>query len=177
MRCVDVAALFAAAILRRNPDSIVIPFDTCAYDVRVDPGDTILSLSERLARYGGGGTDCSIPLREANTKYGQRPFAGCVLVSDNESWVYRSRALAYGGRGTTGVMTEWQTFVANQQRLGVKSPKLVCIDIQPYGSTQAPERADILNIGGFSDAVFNVVASYLGDDAGRFVAEVESIEL
>jgi len=25
--------------------------------------------------------------------------------------------------------------------------------------------------------VFNVVASYLGDDAGRFVAEVESIEL
>ena len=27
MRCVDVAALFAAAILRRNPDSVVIPFD------------------------------------------------------------------------------------------------------------------------------------------------------
>jgi 60 kDa SS-A/Ro ribonucleoprotein len=69
MRCVDVAALFAAAILRRNPDSVVIPFDTRAYDVRVDPGDTILSLSERLAKYGGGGTDCSIPLREANTKY------------------------------------------------------------------------------------------------------------
>src|SRR5210317_1247535 len=38
MRCVDVAALFAAAILRRNPDSVVIPFDTRAYGVRVDPG-------------------------------------------------------------------------------------------------------------------------------------------
>jgi len=34
-----------------------------------------------------------------------------------------------------------------------------------------------LNIGGFSDAVFNVVASYLSNDAGRFVAEVESVEL
>jgi 60 kDa SS-A/Ro ribonucleoprotein len=90
---------------------------------------------------------------------------------------YRNRAFAYGARGATGVMAEWQTFVKNQQRLGVKSPKLVCIGIQPYGSTQAPERADILNIGGFSDAVFNVVASYLSDDAGRFVAEVESIEL
>jgi 60 kDa SS-A/Ro ribonucleoprotein len=177
MRCVDVAALFAAAILRRNPDSVVIPFDTRAYDVRVDPGDTILSLSERLAKYGGGGTDCSIPLREANTKYGKRPFAGCVLVSDNESWVYRNRAFAYGRRGATGVMDEWQTFVANQKRLGTDASKLVCIDIQAYGSTQVPERDDILNIGGFSDAVFNVVASYLGDDAGRFVAEVEAIEL
>ena len=74
-------------------------------------------------------------------------------------------------------MDEWQTFVTNQKRLGVSSPKLVCIDIQAYGSTQAPERADILNIGNFSDAVFNLVASYLSDDAGRFVAEVESIEL
>ena len=71
MRCVDVAALFAAAILRRNPDSVVVPFDTQAYDVRIDPSDSILSLSERLAKYGGGGTDCSIPLRAANTKYQQ----------------------------------------------------------------------------------------------------------
>ncbi len=45
---------------------------------------------------------------------------------------------------------------------------------RPHGSTQAPEHADILC---FSDAVSDVVASYLGDDAGRFFAEVESIEL
>jgi len=171
MRCVDVAALFAAAILRRNPDSVVVPFDTAAYEAKVDPQDTILSLAERLAKYGGGGTDCSLPLAQANGKYAKRRFAGCVLVSDNESWV------GAGRYGSTGVMTEWQKFVANQRRLGVVSPKLVCIDIQPYGSTQAPERADILNIGGFSDAVFQVVASYLADDAARFVAEVESIEL
>ncbi|WP_417388093.1 vWA domain-containing protein [Gimesia sp.] len=171
MRCVDAAALFAAAILRRNPDSVVIPFDTRAYDVRVDPADSILSLSERLAKYGGGGTDCSIPLREANARLKQRAFAGCVLVSDNQSWV------GAGRYGSTGVMTEWQTFAQNQRRLGVTDPRLVCIDIQPYGSSQAPERDDILNIGGFSDAVFNVVTSFLGNSASRFVAEVESIEV
>ena len=96
-----------------------------------------------------------------------------VLI-ENESWV------GAGRYGSTGVMTQWQAFVKNQLRLGgheIAPPKLVCIDIQPYGSTQAPERSDILNVGGFSDAVFNVVASYLSGDAGRFVAEVESIEL
>jgi len=31
-------------------------------------------------------------------------------------------------------------------------------DLQPYTTTQAPDRSDILNVGGFSDAVFNVAA-------------------
>jgi len=180
MRCVDVAALFAAAILRRNPDSVVIPFDTRAYDVRIDPSDSILSLSERLAKFGGGGTDCSVPLREANKRHRNRRFAGVVLVSDNESWIYKNRPWSYGSSGASGVMAEWQTFVKNQMRLGghdVAAPKLVCIDIQPYGTTQAPEREDILNIGGFSDAVFKVVSAFLSNDAGRFVTDVESIEL
>ena len=125
MRCVDVAALFAAAILRRNPESVVVPFDTAAYEAKVDPQggraaatavlphraeidrdiaetepmatpDTILSLAERLAKYGGGGTDCSLPLVQANGKYAKRRFAGVVLVSDNESWVYAGRVFASG---------------------------------------------------------------------------------
>jgi 60 kDa SS-A/Ro ribonucleoprotein len=177
MRCVDVAALFAAAILRRNPDSVVVPFDTQAYQVRLDPNDSILSLAERLAKYGGGGTDCSLPLREANTRLRERQFVGAVLVSDTESWVYKGRAHSYGSHGSTGVMTEWQQFVQNQQRLGGAKPKLICIDLQPATTTQAPDRDDILNVGGFSDAVFSVVASFLDDNANRFVTEVEWIEL
>ena len=41
----------------------MVPFDT-RDDVRGDSSDTILSLSERLAKYGGGGTDCTIRLRK-----------------------------------------------------------------------------------------------------------------
>lgn len=174
MRCVDVAALFAAAILRRNPDSVVIPFDTSAYEAKMDPTDSVLSLAERLAKYGGGGTNCSLPLAAANTRYHNRRFAGCVLVSDQESWV------GTGRHGSTAVMTEWQAFVGNQVRLherGWAGPKLVCIDLQPYTTTQAPDRSDILNVGGFSDAVFSVVAAFLNEDAGRFVAEVEAVAL
>jgi 60 kDa SS-A/Ro ribonucleoprotein len=87
------------------------------------------------------------------------------------------RAHAYGSHGSTGVMTEWQQFVQNQQRLGGTKPKLICIDLQPVTTTQAPDRDDILNVGGFSDAVFSVVASFLDGGANRFVTEVEWIEL
>jgi 60 kDa SS-A/Ro ribonucleoprotein len=174
MRCVDVAALFAAAILRRNPDSLIVPFDTEAYPTNLDPGDTILSLAERLAKYGGGGTNCALPLAYANQAHRERKFAGCVLVSDQESWIGTGRA------NSTGLMTAWQEFVKNQVRLHGKSyagPKLVCLDLQPYTTTQAPERSDILNVGGFSDAVFSVVAAFLAGDATRFVGEVESMTL
>ncbi|MBU6172628.1 MAG: TROVE domain-containing protein [Planctomycetes bacterium] len=179
MRCIDVAALFAAAILRRNPDSVVIPFDTSAYDAKIDPNDSILSIAERLAKYGGGGTDCSLPLVAANQRYADRKFTGIVLISDNESWV------GTGRHGSTGVMTAWEAFVANQRKLGVRgealpagaSPKLVCIDLQPYQTVQACERTDIMNIGGFSDSVFNVIRAFLADSNSRFVAEVEAIEL
>jgi 60 kDa SS-A/Ro ribonucleoprotein len=173
VRCVDVAALFAAALVRRNPGSVVIPFDTAAYRAEVGAGERILDLAGRLARYGGGGTNCALPLAEANRTYRDRRFAGCVLVSDMESWVGTGRG------GATGVMAEWQTFVARQKHLhgGGAGPKLVCIDLQAYTTSQGPERDDVLNVGGFSDAVFQVVASFLADEPSRFVSEVEAMEL
>ncbi len=112
---------------------MVIPFDTAAYEAKVDPTDSVLSLAERLAKYGGGGTNCSLPLAAANARYANRRFAGCVLVSDQESWV------GAGRNGSTAVMTEWQAFVRNQVRLhgkGFAGPKLVCIDLQPYTTTR-----------------------------------------
>ena len=57
------------------------------------------------------------------------------------------------------------------------SSKLVNFDLQPYQTVQACERADIMNIGGFSDSVFNVISAFLADNDQRFVAEVEAIEL
>lgn len=179
MRCVDVAALFAAAILRRNPESVVIPFDQSAYRVKLDPSDSILSLAARLASYGGGGTDCSLPIVTANRDYSKQKFAGIVLVSDSESWIYKGCPWFYGASGSTGVVEQWNKFVKNQQRLQGESarPKLICMNLQPYATTQAPERPDVLNIGGFSDAVFEVVSSFLFDDASRFVNEIEAISI
>lgn len=68
----------------------------------------------------------------------------------------------------------------NQVRLQgrrLAGPKLICIDLQPSATTQAPDRSGILNVGGFNDAVFDVIATFLTGDAGRFVAEVEAVNL
>jgi 60 kDa SS-A/Ro ribonucleoprotein len=72
-----------------------------------------------------------------------------IFVSDNESWVD-----AGGGRGTP-TMTEWNFF---KQQSGRSSG---CIDVQPDGTVQAVEREDILNVGGFSDQVFDVISEFV----------------
>ncbi len=100
-----------------------------------------------LAALGGGGTNCSAPLAELNRRGGKGALV--VYVSDNQSWID-----VRAGRGTA-VMQEWSRFQA-------RSPdaRLVCIDVQPYGATQAVDRDDVLNVGGFSDQVFEVIAEF-----------------
>lgn len=175
MRCIDVAAMFGAAVLRRNPDSVIVPFDDKAHVLKVDPGDTILSIADRLARYGGGGTQCAIPLMVGNGL--QRSFGGAVIISDNQSWIGQQPqrnsyyASVYGSQYTP-TMQAWQQF-----RLKNRGAKLCCIDLQPHSTVQAPESADILNVGGWSDQVFNVVHGFVCGDGTTFVREVEATEL
>ncbi|MEM6972923.1 MAG: TROVE domain-containing protein [Pseudomonadota bacterium] len=166
VRCVDVAALVAAAVMRRNPEAEVLPFENRVVDVRLEPRDTIQTNAERLAGIGGGGTNCSAPLAKLAAR-GQAPDL-VIIVSDNQSWVD-----ARAGRGT-GVMVEWETLKQRNPKA-----KLVCIDIAPYGTTQAKERDDVLNVGGFSDAVFEQIARFAAGEMGpaHWVGEIEKVRL
>ena len=85
----------------------------------------------------------------------------------NQSWMDARH-------GETATLREWERF---RQR----NPKarLVCLDMQPYASSQAPERDDILNIGGFSDWVFQIVAAFAAGQlqAGHWVGEISATAL
>jgi 60 kDa SS-A/Ro ribonucleoprotein len=52
---------------------------------------------------------------------------------------------------------------------------LVCIDLVPNTTTQAIEREDILNIGGFSDVVFDLIADFAAgaDGSSHWIREIE----
>lgn len=171
VRCIDVAALMTATILRKNPTAEVIPFESNVVKIALNPRDSIMTNANKLASLPCGGTNCSAPLRELN-RYGSKGDV-LIYVSDNESWIDSPNHGMFGGSGTE-TMKQWNEFKSRNA-----DAKLVCIDIQPYAHTQAKERADILNVGGFSDQVFNLVSEFANGnlDAGHWVGVIEKVEI
>ena len=164
VRCIDVAALVAAAMLRSNRDARVLPFEEKVVKLKLDANARLAVNAAKLAAVGGGGTNVSAPLAMLNAERALVDLV--VIVSDNESWVDASRS------GSTATMAEWD-------KLKRRNPaaKLVCIDIQPYGTTQARDRADILNVGGFSDAVFDTIARSVSDETRNWVEIIKEVEV
>ncbi len=173
-----VAGLVASALLRTNPKTVIIPFDGTAHEVRFNPRDSVMTNAEILGKWQGGSTNLSAPLNLLNAK----GLTGdlIVYVSDNQSWVDSNDSYggAFYGRsassGPTGTMQAWEHFKR-------KSPnaKMVCIDISPHTSTQAKERDDIFNVGGFSDSVFNFLGAVAKGQAskGFWVDQIKQVEL
>ncbi|KMJ36195.1 RNA-binding protein [Salmonella enterica subsp. enterica serovar Typhimurium] len=210
IRCVDVAGLIAAAVLRNHPQARVLPFECDVVDVRLDARQSVMHNAQKLAAVGGGGTNCSAPLRRLLNERARVDLV--IMVSDNESWVDKSR------HGSTATMECWTNCSAPLRRLlnerarvdlvimvsdneswvdksrhgstatmecwielKKRNPqaRLVCIDLLPYGTTQAAERSDILNVGGFSDEVFTVIDNFVNGHYGsaHWLEEIEAVTL
>jgi 60 kDa SS-A/Ro ribonucleoprotein len=165
-RCIDVAALVAAAVVRKNQRAEVLPFEHGVVKVQLNSRDSVMTNASKLAAIGGGGTNCSAPLKKLNSRQASGDLV--IFISDYESWVD-----ACGGVGT-GMMREWNVF---QQRN--PNARLVCIDVQPYMTFQATKREDILNVGGFSDQVFDVVSQFAGGKlkGDHWIDAIESVAL
>ncbi|WP_428246474.1 RNA-binding protein [Ferrovibrio sp.] len=164
VRCIDVAALVAAALMRGNTTARVLPFEQDVVNVMLDPYASVAVNARKLAAIGGGGTNVSAPLARLNLGWGKVDLV--VIVSDNQSWVDATRS------GATQTMREWDRLKRRN-----RNAKLVCIDLQPYGTTQASGRPDILNVGGFSDAVFETIARFARGETRNWVEEVKQTEV
>lgn len=179
MQRVDVAALIACSILRKNKNAEILLFNTNVITENgvpmvVDPKDTVLSNATRISKIAKGGTACSAPLKMLNEqgKHGDL----IVYVSDDQSWAESMNIDRFGRRqaGKTALQSEWETW-----KMRNPQAKMVCIDIAPYTTTQAQERPDTMNIGGFSDTVFELVGSFADGsmNADHLVGIIESIDL
>ena len=166
VRCIDVAGLVAAAMLRSNPETIVLPFENEVVDIRLNGRDSVMTNAKRLANIGGGGTNCSAPLAWLVKQ--KTPVDVVIFVSDNQSWMDNR------GHGASETMRQWATIKQRNPQA-----KLVCIDIQPFANSHAAERDDILNIGGFSDEVFKLVGLFANNElaAGHWVEMIKQVAL
>jgi len=163
--CVEVAGLVASAVIRKNPSAEVWTFSHDANKVTLNPRDTVLTNTEKLAK-AGGGTNISAPLVKLNAL--KAKGTAVIYVSDNESWLDNNY---YG----TGLMEEWGKFEKRNP-----NSKLICIDLLARNNSQVKERKNILQVGGFSDQVFDVVASFIKHGSGsnnHWVSEIEKISI
>lgn len=169
VRCIDIAALVAAAFLRQNRDAEVLPFENNVLRVKLNPRDSVMTNAQKLASLPCGGTNCSAVLIDLNARKVQADLV--IYVSDNESWID-----THGSRSglATMTMSQWNIFKQRNPKA-----RLVCLDIQPYSTTQAQEREDILNIGGFSDSVFSLIAAFASGElsSAHWVGEIEKTPL
>jgi 60 kDa SS-A/Ro ribonucleoprotein len=174
VRCVDIAGLVAASLMRRSEGVEVIPFsdDVVKMPRPLNARDSVMTNAQYLASLPSGGTACSAPLRRLNQKKAKGDLV--IYVSDNQSWV--DFGMTSNGRGTRGtaMAEEWETFQARNS-----NAKLVLIDIQPYATTQVGDRSDVLNVGGFSDAVFELVSLFAKSEleGAHFVRAIKNVTL
>lgn len=176
VHAVHVAGLVAACLLRRNPQAQILPFEGTVREVKVNPNASILENARVLASLQGGATHCEAPLQLLNSRNAKMDVG--VYVSDYESnigSVTTSASYGYFAGHERGSRT-----LVEFDKLKQRCPeaKLVCIDTAPHGTVQAPNRGDILNVGGFSDKVFDVVGTFLkGGSETEWLDTIEKIEI
>jgi len=152
VNCNNVASLMASCILRKAQDCTVYRFDSRAELLSLNPRDSIMTNTTKIGT-NGGSTDCGCVLNVLNAKGAMGDVV--VILSDNESWSNQ-----YYQSESTNLMREWVKFKQRNPKA-----KLVCVDLAASATAQAPsEQKDVLNVGGFSDNVFEVVASFLRGD-------------
>lgn len=170
--CVQAGALFAATFAKVNSDidTKIVLFENSAKEAKLNLKDSLATIATSISTPGGG-TNCTAAM-ELIKKDGitKNDRIAIIFFSDNMSWLEYQ-----GGRnwaGSTGMASTWLDI-----KRRTKEAKLVLVDVQPYTTTQAQTDKDVLNVGGFSDSVFDVVYNFLNNGNANWVDVINSVQL
>lgn len=176
-RCVDVAALINVSIRHRNPGrAMTLLFDdrcTTARERGIVLNDSVVDNAAAICARAGGGTSTETVLIRLNQTKPEltENISLIVITSDNETW---SKAFHGWQRSYPIMMDQWRLFKKRHPKA-----KLVLIDLTPGNHTQVPNEDGVLNIGGFSDTIFDLIQLFVNDQLGpdRWVGEINKVEL
>lgn len=170
-RVIDVASLFAASIMRKNRNCELLAFSNVLHSVHLNPRDSVLTNAELLARLPAGGTNCSLPIAYLNSTKAEAD--AIIMVSDYESWIDTPIMPGKYSDGTK-MHEEWMAFKKRN-----RNAKFICMDLTPRDNSQVKDRPDILQVGGFSDQVFGVIAGFMDGTSSPdyWVSKIQEIDL
>jgi 60 kDa SS-A/Ro ribonucleoprotein len=149
--CKNVASLIAASMLRNSDSVDVLRFTTTSERIKLNPDNSVFENTKTIGSISGG-TAVSSPVRQLNDEKALADLV--IIVSDNESWADRAGYYNQEQSGSS-LMGEWKKFKDRNP-----NAKLICIDLAANNHTQAISAKDRLNIGSFSDNVYNVIHSF-----------------
>lgn len=172
--CVQVAAMIGSSFLRKNHESMIIPYsDNVFLNHGCVPQDSVLTNADRLARLGGGGTNLGAAFKHLNKVKAKGNLV--VVCSDMETWMDdQSRTHSwYGGEATVSAQN-WAEYKSRNPKA-----KLVCINLAAGDKVQVASNTDVLNIGGFSDTIWEVIKSFVEGmpSADHWVSVIEAVQL
>lgn len=157
----DKAALFGAMLVKSNYADVIL-WDDQAVHLSCNPLDSTLSIANQIRHSArGGGTNISVPFREARRAYNR-----IVILTDEQSWGHSDSYYSQ----TTGP-DELQHY---RQRFNA-DPVVYNWDLQGYGSLQFPER-NVATLAGWSDKVFDIM-KLVETDKQALVHTIEKVEI
>lgn len=180
-RCIDVAAMVGSMLLRRNEESTIIAYsDYAITNHGCESRDSVMTNANRLAKLGGGGTNLGAAFDELNNR---KAKGNLVLVaSDMETWAdrqvsassWQSWSHSYGGASGTVSAQAWEQYKSRNPKA-----KLVCINLRAGDSCQIANNTDVLNLGGFSDTLWEVIASFVDrrPSADHWVDTIKAVNI
>jgi 60 kDa SS-A/Ro ribonucleoprotein len=148
----DVARIFAAAAFKKADNAVIIEYESNARVVKgIDQNDRLFSIVDKL--HGpAGGTSLAAALEQV------KPYLQDIdmiyILTDEQSWIPSHRAGGFGYRADHA-----HIIIADLMKQK-KCLRVVNHNLASYGTSDLPSDTRILDLGGWSDQVFNVIDSW-----------------
>lgn len=146
----SIGSVFAAVILKTNPDADFMTFDTTARYKIFNPQDSVYTIARNDPN--GGGTDFKCMFEIINKAYDR-----IIVLSDMQGWV--------------GYYTPQKEFNHYKTKYSVNT-KVFSFDLTGHGTTQFSN--DVFALAGFSEKTLEVMA-ILEKDKNAMINEVNQI--
>lgn len=135
------------ALITESVESEVthLAFDTKVYKLDISRKMRLDKVVDLLAKTGGGGTDCSLPIRYAIDK--KIKADAFVIYTDSETW--------------QGSQHPAQAIAEYRRKMGIDAKLVVVAMASTRTSIADPMDAGMLNVVGFDTSVPQVIAEFL----------------